>query len=496
MEEREAKLAAPDEFQLPDLNGGEAGFLAEPQPVRRYTTTYWDTPDLRLARWHVSLRYRDDEGWTVKLPSEQVGPMVVRQEHTFPGTPRKVPQEAADLVRAFVRGAKLAPVARLRAVRRPVALRNAAGEELAEVVDDEVRVIAADGRRVAGRFRELEVELTDHALPDTLDRVLASLRAAGARDADGASKYRRALGDREVGPPELDLGELPARPSVEDLLRHDLTASVLRLFRHEAGVRIGEDPEAVHQARVACRRIRSTLRTFKSVLEPEWTARLRDELKWIAADLGGVRDADVLLAGLERGLATLPEADQAPGRRLLASLEGERDHARERLIEAMGEDRYAALLDDLVAAAVAPAVLADAARPAAGVLPPLAASAWSKLRKAVRRAGDEPSDEALHKIRIRAKRLRYAVEAIAPVMGKPARRLAKAAADLQDVLGDQHDAVVAEAWLRRTATNARRDQAVVAGELVALQQAAAARDRARWPKAWKALSKKRMTSWL
>jgi len=496
MEEREAKLAAPDGFQLPDLNGGEAGFLAEPRPVRRYTTTYWDTPDLRLARWHASLRYRDDEGWTVKLPSERVGPLLVRQEHTFPGTLRKVLEEAVDLVRAFVRGAKLAPVARLRAVRRPVALRDAAGAELAEVVDDEVRVIAADGRRVAGRFRELEVELTDHALPDTLDRVLASLRAAGAQEAGGASKYRRALGDREVGPPELALGELPARPSVEDLLRHDLTASVLRLFHHEAGVRIGEDPEAVHQARVACRRIRSTLRTFAGVLEPEWTARLREELRWLADRLGEVRDADVLLARLEGGLATLPEVDEAPGRRLLAGLAGERDEARERLIEAMGEDRYAGLLDDLVAAAVAPAVLAEAARPAAAVLPPLAASAWSKLRKAVRRAGDEPSDEALHKIRIRAKRLRYAVEAIEPVAGKPARRLAKAAADLQDVLGEQHDAVVAEAWLRRAAGSGRRDQAVVAGELVALQRAAAARDRSRWPKAWKAYSKKRLTSWL
>ena len=188
MEEREAKLAAPDGFQLPDLNGAEAGFLAEPLPVRRYTTTYWDTPDLRLARWHVSLRYRDDEGWTVKLPSRLDGPVVVRQEHTFQGKPGKVPDEAADLVRAFVRGAELAPVARLRAVRRRVALRNAAGEELAEVVDDEVRVIAGDGRRVAGRFRELEVELTDHARPDTMDRVLARLREAGAEETQGTDK--------------------------------------------------------------------------------------------------------------------------------------------------------------------------------------------------------------------------------------------------------------------------------------------------------------------
>src|SRR5205807_70021 len=89
---------------------------------------------------------------------------------------------------------------------------------------------ALPGRRgVAGRFRELEVELTGNALPDTMERVLARLREAGAEDAGGTSKYRRALGDREVGPPELDQADLPPHPSAEELLRHDLTASVLRL---------------------------------------------------------------------------------------------------------------------------------------------------------------------------------------------------------------------------------------------------------------------------
>ena len=497
MVEREVKLAVPVGFRLPVLDGAGDGFLAEPQPVRRYTTTYWDTSDLRLARWGASLRYRDDEGWTVKLSSERLGSLLVREEHTFQGTPRKVPADALDLVRPFVRSAEVAPVARLRAVRRPVALRSAAGEELAEVVDDEVRIIEADGRRVADRFREVEVELAEHARPDTLDRVLAHLRQAGAREVgpEAPSKYQRALASREVGPPELTLPELPDDASVEDLLRYDLIASVLRLFRHEAAVRIGEDPEGVHQARVACRRIRSTLRTFSSVLEPEWTTRLRDELKWLANLLGGVRDADVLLARLEGGLATLPEADQRAGRRLLAGLATERDADRARLIEAMGEQRYTRLLDDLVAAATSPAVLADGARPAADVVRPLVAAAFRKLRKAVRNAGDEPTDEALHNIRIRAKRCRYAAEAVAPVIGKPARRLGEAAADLQDVLGEQHDAVVAEAWLRQAVRAHRREEALVAGELVCLQRATAAEARSSWPKAWKACSAKRVTSW-
>ena len=99
------------------------------------------------------------------------------------------------------------------------------------------------------------------------------------------------------------------------------------------------------------------------------------------------------------------------------------------------------------------------------------------------------------KVRILAKRCRYAAEAVAPVIGKPARRLGEAAEDLQEVLGEQHDAVVAEAWLRQAGRAPRRDAALVAGELVCLQRAAAAEARSSWPTAWKACSAKRVTSW-
>jgi CHAD domain-containing protein len=494
VKEREAKLAAPPGFELPALGAPGDGFLAEPQPPRRYGTTYWDTADLRLARWGASLRYRDGEGWTVKLPSDEDGPVLVREEHAFDGDPRKVPTGALDLVRVYVRAAPLGPVGRLRTVRRPVALRNAAGEPLAEVVDDQVQVV--EGRRVAGRFRELEVELGPAAKPGTMEQVVARLREAGAWEAEPVPKYVRALNGREIGPPELTARELGKDASVEELLRQDLTEGTLRLFKHEAVARLGEDPEGVHQARVACRRLRSTLRTFSSVLEPAWTDRLRAELRWFADRLGEVRDADVMLARLEGRLDAVPEADTGPGRRLLAGLATERDAARVRLLEAMGKSRYAALLDDLVAAAQAPAVLAEAAQPAVEVMTPLVAKPWKKLRKAVKQAGDEPPDEVLHRIRVKAKRARYAAEAVEPVVGRRARDYAKAVADLQEVLGEQHDAVVAEAWLRQAAGASRRTQTLVAGELVAMERAAAAAARDQWRPVWKALSKKRLTSWL
>jgi CHAD domain-containing protein len=495
MQEREAKLAVPVGFKLPPLGGDDDGFLAEPQAPRRLRTTYYDTPDLRLARWGASLRHRPGEGWTVKLPEGRHGALLVRAEHVFPGDARRPPAEAVDLVRAFVRSGEVAPVVRMRTMRRPIELRDPQGEPLAELVDDEVQVL--DGRRIAARFREVEVELAEGADAKLLDRVVDRLAGAGAEAADPTPKYLRALAGRDgqLGP-ELATPQLDGDAPVAALLRHDLAAGTERLFRHEAAVRLGEDPEAVHQARVATRRLRSTLRTFRSLLEPDWTRRLRDELKWLADLLGAVRDADVLLARFEGHLAALPQADAAAGRRLLRRLTRRRAADHRRLLQAMGQPRYATLLDDLVAAAGAPALLPGADQPAAEVMPPLVAKPWRRLRKTVRAAGDDPTDDELHQIRIRAKRARYAAEAVEPVIGKPAERFADAAADLQDVLGDHHDAVVAEAWLRQAAARATRDdEALAAGLLVAAERADAAATRAAWRKAWRALDKKKLRSW-
>jgi CHAD domain-containing protein len=495
MKEREAKLDAPPGFDLPELGGPDDDVKAEPQTTRRLRTTYYDTADLRLARWGASLRHRPGEGWTVKLPEGRSGVLLVRAEHTFPGDGRRPPAEALALVRPFVRTAQLSPSVRMRTLRRPVELRRPDGSRLAELVDDEVQVL--DGRRIMARFRELEVELDEAADPGLLGQVVDRLVQAGALAAEPTSKYLRALGGRErVLGPEVVQPEVDAGASVEALLRHDLAGGTLRLFRHEAGVRTGEDPEAVHQARVATRRIRSTLRTFSDLLDQEWTDRLRDDLKWLADLLGEVRDTDVLLERFSEHLADLPAGDAKAGRKLLASLSEQRDRARRRLLGAMAQEKYVELLDDLVAAAAAPALLPGGDRPATEVMPPLVARPWKKLRKEVRKAGDDPPDEELHQIRIRAKRARYAAEAVEPAFGKPAEDFADAVADIQGVLGDHQDAVVGEAWLREAAASARRDVALVAGLLIAAERASAAGSREHWRSVWKAANRRRLRAWL
>jgi CHAD domain-containing protein len=129
-------------------------------------------------------------------------------------------------------------------------------------------------------------------------------------------------------------------------------------------------------------------------------------------------------------------------------------------------------------------------------MPALVAKPWKKLRKEVRGAGDDPADHELHQIRIRAKRARYAAEAVEPVIGEPAGAFADAVADIQSELGDHQDAVVGEAWLREAAGAGRRPAVLVAGMLIAAERASAASTRDGWRQVWDAASRRKLRAWL
>lgn len=494
MIEREVKLAAPPGFRLLDLGAVADELVVTAAPDRRFTTTYWDTEDLRLIRWGCTLRFRLGEGWTVKLPHQSGGGLVMsRAEHVFQAPQKQPPPDAVDLVRAYVRNATLAPVARLRTVRRVISLQTVDGTPLAEVDDDDVTIL--DGRRTASRFREIEAEIPESTAPELLDAVVEHLMAAGAHAADPTPKLVRALGARALAPADVDVVALPRDARAGDVVRRAIAASVQRLLRHDPGVRIGEDPEAVHQARVATRRLRSDLRTFAPLLDPAWANLLRDELKWLADELGVVRDGDVLLMRLRDSVEQLRGVDRAPLDDVLGELEADLAGERAKLLDGMREARYLTLLDDLVAAAANPVLMADASRPAADVLPRLVSRPWRRLRRAHAAMDSPPTDDQLHQLRISAKRVRYAAEAVAPVAGKPASALATAAAGLQTVLGDFHDAVVAADWLRRR-TGRRPTRAFAVGALYAMELQRADEHRRAWPKAWKALSQKRLRAWM
>jgi CHAD domain-containing protein len=281
-----------------------------------------------------------------------------------------------------------------------------------------------------------------------------------------------------------------------DAVRGALAAGVTRLLRHDPGVRVGDDPEDVHQARVATRRLRSDLRTFKSLLDQERAAPLRDELKWAADLLGAARDADVLLERLRRDADKLPQRDALAVAGLLRRLAAERDRARVRVREGFGSDRYVDLIERLVAFAQVPPLVGDWAQPAVDVLPGLVSPTWKHLQRSVEQLGDPPRPDELHQVRIRAKRCRYASEAVAPAIGREASRFASAVAGVQSVLGDHHDAYVADAWLREASTAVDAAQVLAAGELISLQMLEAAELEKQWPKAWAKASKKSLRRWL
>jgi CHAD domain-containing protein len=491
MLEREVKLAVTPGFRLPDLDDVAAAVETTPVDEHRLETVYYDTPDLRLARWGCNLRLRQGEGWTLKLPTTSEGPTLTRRELEFPGSGGRPPEAAVALVIAYVRRSTLVPVASLSTLRRRVQLKNRDGAVLAEVVDDDVSVI--QGLRVQSRFREVEVELRDPSAERLLDPILARLRGAGAGDEDQASKLVRALGARATAAPEVDPIPVSPTSSAGELVRHVIAMSVASLLRHDPGVRLGDDPEDVHRARVATRRLRSQLRTFRTMLDGEWANALREDLRWLGAGLGSVRDRQVMSQRLRSRTSALIEDDAPTVGELADELQAESEEARARLVLDMRSDRYIDLIERLIEASRAPALTATAQQAAMSAVPALARRDWKRLRKGISRLPNPPPDAGLHQIRILAKRVRYAAEAAEPVVGKIATQFAEAAAALQDVLGDHQDSVTAQRWLRDAGQGPR---AFVAGELCAIERDAAARDRAEWARVWKKVDRKRLRRWM
>jgi CHAD domain-containing protein len=229
-----------------------------------------------------------------------------------------------------------------------------------------------------------------------------------------------------------------------DVARARIEQQLAALCAHEAGVRTGDDPEHVHQMRVATRRLRAALRLFASVLPPAADS-LQHELAWIASALGEVRDLDVQTDSLVRAACEV-QAEPGTLRPVLCVFEARRAAAREALHSALASDRFAALVAGVRDMAAQPGPEgADAGLDAAHEL---IRDTYRGLRKAGRQLHAQASPAALHRVRIRAKHFRYALESLSEVYGKPARRLIRRAARLQDVLGAGQDAAVLHELLR------------------------------------------------
>jgi CHAD domain-containing protein len=423
--ETERKYDVPAAFEIPTLIGIAGIATTDGAQTHDLDATYFDTDELTLMRHRRTLRRRtggSDAGWHLKTPGEGTS----RTEHRLPLDGDGVPAELTGQVRSIIRRRPLKPVARLRTHRVETPLRDAEGNTLALLAQDQVTAETDDGEQ---RWQEIEVELVDGD-PELLAAIERELITAGARPAAGPSKVARALG----GPPAGGAGKPPKKInpvlSYAQEQRDALTA-------YDPGVRQG-DPEAVHKMRVATRRLRSTLKTFKRTYPG--TAEVGDELKWLADLLGAVRDGQVQKGKLLAGVQDAGPEFADVAERIRQHLDDQVAHGRQALDEALESERYLALLDRVDRLADEPDTAEDdPLRRAHKSL----AKADGLLDEAL--AGGQ--DAELHDARKAYKRARYAVEVFAPSAGAPGKQLVKALTDLQDVLGAHQDSVVARELL-------------------------------------------------
>ena len=488
--ERELKLGVWPGFALPDLAGIADGATVGEPVERRLEATYYDTADLRLLRRGVTVRCRRGEGagatWTAKLPVKSRAPGLARTEVNVNAGPARMPRLFADIVRGWALGAALSPVAQLNTARRTIQLRDAAGGVLAMIEDDEVSILR--GERVAARFRELEVELTEAAPEPVLAAVAERLRAAGAQAVDQVPKLVHAL-----GAPALEAWDLAPRPAggtTAEVVTARLTAATAQIVDHHAAVVLGEGPEGVRRMRAGARRLRADLRTFAPLLDGDAGPAARDGLRWVVDELSRVRDLDVLMAQLAGSAAA------ASSGALLDRLADERGRAMRRLKRILRGAPYAALLEQVAALAAEPPVdSAKAGRPAAEVVPALVRRPLRRLRAEVDALPGDPDGDALDALRGPVRRLRFAVEAAAPVAGSPARRALRELAAFEDVVVGHHRARAALDRLRALAEGAPPAEAWAAGVLAGVQLERAAASRSGLRRAWDHAARPSLWRW-
>ena len=405
--ELEAKLIAPGELQLPDLSGLVEAATAVRLPDRHLEAIYYDTADFGLVRNGITLRYRSGEDgppWTVKLPEASSGAALRRREISFDGAPGRVPPQAADLVprlhavpSACPRGPFQDSTA--RPLRSAVPLRGS----LAEITDDRVSVYGERGRPTGG-FREIEVEVRAQGRGGRrlMRAAVSRLVAAGCRAEPPIPKVVRALGQSASGPPDVVVPPVGADATVSTLLRYATSRSVTQILRHDPGVRLGEDPEDVHQFRVATRRLRSDLRTFAPLLDLEPVSEMRGRLRQLGVKAGAARDTDVLADRLKATADMLPEQDAAGVGQLLHHLDDQARDARSALLQELRSPSYDQLLDTLVGMAARPPVAAEPAGLAGQRAADLAASLirrpWRRLKRAAKTLAKHSPDTQWHAV--------------------------------------------------------------------------------------------------
>lgn len=444
---------------------GKIGELVlEPRPTLQIHDTYLDTDDWRIHRAGFALRIRFESGKseaTLKSLRSSSTLLADRRELSEPledsesASIRRSQGPVGTRVHAVSGAHALLPLFEVRTARQRFAIhREDEVQQLGEIALDET-VISRPYGEARTSMQRVEVEALTATL-EPLQSLVDTLRSHCELEAAPDSKYSRGL--QSVG---LVPGSPPLfAPTIVHLSMPMLEVAVANLrkywsawYLHEPGARLGDDPEELHDLRLAGRRLDAVLRQFRPFL-PAPFLRVRPTLKKVLRTLGEARDLDVALSELDKFGRTLPVADHPgiePLRRHLAS---ERGRARARMLNVLDSVSVQKSLQRLTLLLGAPsaASLRSPAQMALHAAPESVRRRYRKVRKSAGRLTPDSPAEAYHAVRGHVKKLRYVLEAVAVIYGKPADDMLRALHRWQEKLGVQQDAAVANRRLAALAS--------------------------------------------
>jgi triphosphatase len=463
-----------------------AGVTIVPEPARELRDVYYDTEDWRLYRAGYALRVRRDNESaeaTMKalMPSE--GGIRRRREISEPlkgvQTPKGIPGPVGERVRRVAGTADLRPLFEVSTRRRTFALCSetpSSGEivedtsgnirpqnseqdaiVLAEVVLDESEIFANGGDST--HLSRVEVEVgSDAAIHDGVRDFVEVLKEALKLRPTRTSKFRTGLSVAGLSPEvALDLGptEIDATLSCGGVAFAILRRHFGQMLAHEPGVRLGEDPEELHDMRVATRRLRAALKLYSDFL-PKRSERYERDLRWVAGALGEVRDLDVHLEGLSEEASRNGEVLEE----VVSLLRERRNEARRGMLEALDSNRYERLIASF-SATLRRGRSPTPTSPILEVAPNLIRDRYKKVRKSANRLSEDSPPEHYHDLRKKGKRLRYALEPLQEIYGKQAQKMVKLLKKIQDDLGDHQDFIVASGLMEELGVAGDRPPQVI-----------------------------------
>jgi CHAD domain-containing protein len=468
-----------------------SGLVVAPEPTEEITDAYYDTEDWRFYRAGYALRVRKSGGGvesTMKSLAPAEGNLRRRREISEPlkdekpATLRKTPGPVGERARALLGDRELRRMFSIRTRRQKFALllkeapdgedRDGGG---ANGADDDARIgevlldaseIPLGNHEEPTRLRRIEVEagVGTTAPPPDLQGFVDEMQFALDLNPTSVSKYEAGLyaagltpdGSTDLGPTGVDRSM-----SVGEVAFAVLRRQFAEMQVHEPGTRLGEDPEELHDARVATRRMRAAIKVFEGVL-PERAKWLREELRWVANAMGEVRDLDVQMGRIQAWKEKADEERSGFLDKVIDLTNRRRAEAREAMLGVLDSGRYerfeSSFAEMLRRGPGAERQLAqnDGGDPRSETVtaaaPALISGRYRKWHKAARRLDENSSPEAFHDLRKKGKRLRYALEFVSEVYGEPVQKLVKPLKALQDDLGDHQDAIIAAEYLYELGT--------------------------------------------